>query len=210
MLKTRRSNPSGISVKRETPLIVFGAGILIVIVVLVSFFPMTWSVKDEEYIKELEKRVSDLERKIAERAPLPIKLPSNETNHVQIDRQMIERQMSDYRKLEETLSMQTKMMAGRIDGLQKQVEELRRGVVVKEQKKTVVAPQPKPIQSDVVRRPRPLKEKKNELRYHLVRQGDTFYSISKSYDLSLKKLRELNKFDDKAKLYPGQTIIVGP
>lgn len=207
MLKARRLNPTDISVKRETPLIVFGAGILIVIVALVSFFPMTWTVKDEAYIKDLEKRVSDIERKMVESSPLPVKQPNNETNRIQIDSQLIERQLSDYRKRDDALTMQAKMMAARIDELQKQVDELRRGMVVREQKKIVVAAQRKRIQPDVVK---PLKEKKNQLLYHLVRQGDTFYSISKSYGLSLKKLRELNKFDDNARLYPGQTIIVGP
>jgi len=203
MLKTRRLNPTGISVKRETPLIVFGAGILIVIVILMSFFPMTWNVKDEAYIKDLEKRVSDLERKLAESPQLPVKLPNDETNRVQTDRLL-----SDARKLEESMVIQSKMMAGRVDELQKQVAELRREMAREQQKKAVVTPESKRTQAVAAK---PVKEMLiKEKRTHLVRQGDTFYSISKSYDLSLKKLRELNKFDDKARLYPGQTIIVGP
>jgi len=202
MLITRRSNTTGISVKRETPLIVFGAGILIVIVVLVSFFPMTWDVKDEEYIKDLEKRVSDLEMKMAESPTLHIKPPNNETYNTQIDRLL-----SDSRRLEAALSMESKAVSGRVDELQKQVDELQRGMAREQRAKAVVTPERKRIQSVAVKS---LKEnKKKETHYHLVRQGDTFYSISKSYDLSLEKLRELNKFDDKAKLYPGQTIIVG-
>ncbi|MFA6011440.1 MAG: LysM peptidoglycan-binding domain-containing protein [Desulfobacteraceae bacterium] len=203
MLITRRSNPTGISVKRETPLIVFGAGILIVIVVLVSFFPMTWNVKDEEYIKELEKRVSDLERKMAENPTLPVKLPNNETNSGQINRLL-----SDCRRLEASLSMESKVVSGRVDELQKQVDELRRRIPREQQTKETVTPERKRIQPVAEKSLK--KNKKKETHYHLVRQGDTFYSISKSYDLSLEKLRELNKFDDKAKLYPGQTIIVGP
>lgn len=203
MLKTRRLNPTGISVKRETPLIVFGAGILIVIVILMSFFPMTWNVKDEVYIKDLEKRVSDLERKLAESPQLHAKLPNDEMNHVQINRLV-----SDSRKLEESMAIQSKMMVAKVDELQKQVAEMRREMVREQHKKAIVTPEPKRIQPVAAK---PVKEKMiKEKRTHLVRQGDTFYSISKSYDLSLKKLRELNKFDDKARLYPGQTIIVGP
>lgn len=203
MLKTRRLNPAGISVKRETPLIIFGAGILIVIVILMSFFPMTWNVKDEAYIKDLEKRVSDLERKLTESPQLPAKLPNDETNRVQTDRLL-----SDARKLEESMVIQSKMMAGRVDELQKQVAEMRREMAREQQKKAVVTPESKRTQAVAAK---PVKEKLiKEKRTHLVRQGDTFYSISKSYGLSLKKLRELNKFDDKARLYPGQTIIVGP
>lgn len=203
MLKTRRLNPTGISVKRETPLIVFGACILIVIVILMSFFPMTWNVKDEAYIKDLEKRVSDLERKLTESPQLPAKLPNDETNRIQTDRLL-----SDSRKLEESMAIQSKMMAGRVDELQNQVAEMRREMAREKQKKAVVTPESKRTQAVAAK---PVKEKLiKEKRTHLVRQGDTFYSISKSYDLSLKKLRELNKFDDKARLYPGQTIIVGP
>lgn len=203
MLKTRRMNSAGISVRRETPLIVFGAGILIVIVILMSFFPMTWNVKDEAYIKELEKRISDLEKKPVEGPPPPVKSPIDEANRPQI-----ERLLSENRKLEESIAIQSKMMTEKIDELRLQVAEMRREMDRERRKKTVVTTEPKRIQPVAVK---PAKEKlKKEKVYHLVRQGDTFYSISKSYDLSLEKLRELNKFDDKAKLYPGQTIIVGP
>lgn len=206
MPKNIRSKSTGISVKRETPLILFGAGILIVIVILVSFFPMTWNVKDEEYIKDIEKRVSDLERKMAEAPLLPEKPhQSDESNRVQMERQIPDF-LKDFRKLETSLTMQTKIIGGRVDELQSQVDELRLGMA-RNQRRPDVIPQRKNVQPNAVKT---LPDKKNSALHYVVRQGDTFYSISKSYGLSLKKLRELNKFDDKTKIYPGQSIVVGP
>jgi LysM repeat protein len=43
---------------------------------------------------------------------------------------------------------------------------------------------------------------------HTVKQGDTLYRISRRYNLSVEQLRQYNKLDPKASIYPGQKLKV--
>ena len=44
--------------------------------------------------------------------------------------------------------------------------------------------------------------------YHKVVRGDTLYSISRKYGLSVEKIRRLNNLSDKKPIQPGQKLIV--
>jgi LysM repeat protein len=120
-------------------------------------------------------------------------------------------------------------MEQRIDFLQSQLNTMQR-IAEREQepkKQAVVRPyissrteKEKPAQRKILNKGMDAKQKyggtlKRETKkigpvYHVVRQGDTFYSICRLYGISLQKLGELNHFDEKAEIYPGQKIIVGP
>ena len=45
---------------------------------------------------------------------------------------------------------------------------------------------------------------------HLVRKGDTLYSISKQYGLSVSQLMALNKLSKGAVINPGQSLKISP
>ncbi len=45
---------------------------------------------------------------------------------------------------------------------------------------------------------------------HLVRQGETLFSISKLYNTSIQQLMDWNKLDEKANIQPGQVLIISP
>jgi hypothetical protein len=72
---------------------------------------------------------------------------------------------------------------------------------------------------EMVEKPAPVKAAKPEntgapekpaitLQYHQVAGGDTLYSISKRYNLSVAKLLELNHLDKNSVILPGQKLIV--
>jgi len=42
--------------------------------------------------------------------------------------------------------------------------------------------------------------------YHVVQKGETLYSISKKYGLTVEELRRLNKFNKESLLQPGQRL----
>lgn len=42
--------------------------------------------------------------------------------------------------------------------------------------------------------------------YHVVQKGETLYSISKKYGLTVEQLRRLNKFDKEVLIQPGQRL----
>ena len=56
--------------------------------------------------------------------------------------------------------------------------------------------------------PGPQKETKAKI--HTVKQGENLYRISRRYNLSVEQLRQYNKLDSKASIYPGQKLNVTP
>ncbi|AWV98352.1 LysM peptidoglycan-binding domain-containing protein [Arcticibacterium luteifluviistationis] len=81
-----------------------------------------------------------------------------------------------------------------------------------------VKPKPQPVQPRVIEpRPEPVRTKpvaiesyetSREQRTHLVRQGETLFSISKQYGLSLSELRRLNNMSSNDILKYGDELIV--
>lgn len=222
----RRFKSSESSVKGETLLIAFGACILVVVIVLVSFFPMTWKLKDDRYIKTLEMRVAELEKKSCVTPPTPTPVVPADDDTQRIRKEQL---LSELRKIETSYSDRVKSMEQRIDVLQSQLNTMQRIAEREQEPKKPAAVRPdklsrpekeKPVQRKIVNKGMDVKQKyggtlKRETKktgpaYHVVRQGDTFYSICRSYGISLQKLGELNHFDEKAEIYPGQKIIVGP
>jgi LysM repeat protein len=66
-------------------------------------------------------------------------------------------------------------------------------------KRTVTVPQREPASTAV---------KRAEALYHEVRSGETLYSISRSYGLTVDELLQLNKLEGKAVIQPGQRLLV--
>ncbi len=81
-----------------------------------------------------------------------------------------------------------------LEALQKQLNEPR--------KASVATPtEIKPVKQAALESP-------GKLKYHMVAAGDTFYSISKRYNLSIENLLRMNHMDADSILQPGQKIIV--
>ncbi len=51
-------------------------------------------------------------------------------------------------------------------------------------------------------------EKTTNKRYHTVRGGETLYSISRRHDLTVQKIRLLNKLNDSSVIHPGQKLLL--
>jgi LysM repeat protein len=58
--------------------------------------------------------------------------------------------------------------------------------------------------------PAPEPKKETKAKIHTVKQGETLYRISRRYNLSVEQLRQYNKLDSKASIYPGQRLNVTP
>jgi len=48
----------------------------------------------------------------------------------------------------------------------------------------------------------------NQKKYHTVQKGDTLYSLSRKYKISMKELARLNHLTEKQPLHPGQKLII--
>ena len=53
-------------------------------------------------------------------------------------------------------------------------------------------------------------QKETTTKIHTVQKGETLYRISRQYNLSVEQLRQYNKLDSKASIYPGQKLNVSP
>jgi len=49
-----------------------------------------------------------------------------------------------------------------------------------------------------------------EKRYHTVRKGESLYKISKTYGITVEKLRKLNHLSPDQSIRPGQKLLVSP
>lgn len=166
-----------------------------VVIILVNFFPMTSKVKDDAYIKELEQRIISLEQQLDDLGPVLMRLKQDENLGAQVDRIKTACQ-----RLDASLTLKTNLLAERLDKL-----ESRASAFEKEKTKApaVASTPPKELKKN----PSPPKPSP---RYHIVEKGDTAYSISKAYGITLQKLKELNKFSEKTTIYPGQKLLVEP
>ena len=51
-------------------------------------------------------------------------------------------------------------------------------------------------------------EKPTNKRYHTVRSGETLYSISRRHNLTVQKIRLLNKLNNSSVIHPGQKLLL--
>lgn len=51
-------------------------------------------------------------------------------------------------------------------------------------------------------------QKKATKKYHQIRPGETLFSISRRYDISVKDLCRLNNFTQEEEIYPGQKLLI--
>jgi LysM repeat protein len=56
----------------------------------------------------------------------------------------------------------------------------------------------------------PAAQKETQAKIHTVKKGETLYRISRQYNLSVEQLRQYNKMDANASIYPGQKLNVSP
>ena len=68
----------------------------------------------------------------------------------------------------------------------------------------------KPVQTPAVKNPAPKKAVKQTAKTHIVKKGETLYSISRKYGLSLNQLMTYNKLSKKSVINPGQSLKLSP
>jgi hypothetical protein len=62
-------------------------------------------------------------------------------------------------------------------------------------------PSPEETKADTIKDTKPA-------RYHVVKAGETLYSISRRYGLNVDALRQFNSLDKDATIYPGQKLVI--
>ncbi len=97
-------------------------------------------------------------------------------------------------RLETAFSVKFNSLIDRVGKIEKSISQLKNKTEKKESKSKVAAATKKAV--------------KKKSRSHMVKNNETLYSIGKKYNISIDKLRELNKLSKGATIYPGDNLFV--
>lgn len=158
----------------------FGIGSLILIILLMLVLGGTRGT-----VTGLDKRLKKLEQRIDNLQDVDDKV-----TQVLEQAQAFEQFKERFDRLEASMTL-------RMDHVVKGLKDLQKKVAESRPKKTVSS------------RPAKVAKKTAKKRYHTVRRGETLYSISRKYSLTVNKIRILNKLSDRALIHPGQKLLVG-
>jgi LysM repeat protein len=169
------------SVRFILPLLL--AGIVLVIIMAVWFRGKPQRPPVNLVNHELQDRVTALEKQLMELKGIEERL------------QTLERDSQSYLQAVEKLNRMETSLSQRMDQLSKILS---------------VAP-PKPaVERPLEKQTAQKTVKQANAVTHVVKSGDTLYSISRHYQVSIDQLRSDNNLGKKSTLHPGQKIIVNP
>ncbi len=110
-----------------------------------------------------------------------------------------------FERSEASASLRMDHITSNLEALQKQMGDLRKASVTLPTKKA----NEKAISPTTQRKTDDPAKAASKVQYHTVAAGDTFYSISKRYNLKLEDLLEMNHLDQSSTLQLGQKLVVG-
>jgi len=157
------------------------AGFVIVVALALFFFSGSDSSEGSQRLTLLENRINRLESRLAALEP-----GKGQEDSAGPDNQKIAQYMGRFDRFEVATAKRMDDLTKRLDSLSKKLPG-DQAPVSKHPAKDTSAAKPEP-------------------QFHLVSKGETLYSISRAYGLTLNELRRLNKLDDKAAIYPGQKL----
>ena len=182
----------------EIPLVIAGAGLLVLIVFLSIFIFTIFVQKPEEVdiegkfegkLRSVDARINQLEGRLANMEVIAQQLLKMENRGKQIG--LVVARVDT---LESDFSLQLNRISQKLDQYIKQQEA---------EKKKQAAHALKPLEKTVK-----VSAQKNVKLYHHVRSGETLYSISRRYEISLDQLHRLNPSISVVAIYTGQKIRV--
>ena len=182
-LTRKKKSPFGsrvLNMPEGIPFSWFGIGALILIILLMLVLGGTRGT-----VTGLDKKLKKLEQRIDNLQDI-----NDKVTQVLEQAQVFEPFNERFNRLEASMTL-------RMDQVVKGLNALRKKVAASRPKKTVSS------------RPAKVAKKTAKKRYHTVRRGETLYSISRKYGLTVKKIRILNKLSHRALIHPGQKLLVG-
>jgi len=181
--------------KNEFALILFGAFLLTILIFF--FFFRSSNSKSEVFeqnvssasFSDFEMRIQNIEKALQighslKSEGVNFKESVTQVNHIK-DR---------LGRLETAFSVKFDSLIDRIGKIEKSISQLENKTVKKESEPKAAVPVKKAV--------------KKKSQFHMVKKEETLYSISKQYNISIDKLRELNKLSKGATIYPGDNLLV--
>ena len=180
-------NQTGIlQTKSNRPYIIGGIGLVIFVILLIMVLSRPSDVVDGEQLQSLEERIQNLEKKLA-----TIDVIGQAFDRIDNNEKELNLIMERVDRFEGTITTQ-------IDQIIKELGKLHQ--------KTGSAPPPKAKASQPVAK----STTEKNMKIHEVSAGDTLYSISRHYGLTVDQLRKYNNIGKDTAIRPGQKLKLSP
>ena len=175
---------SSVFSKVANPLILIPA-VVIILGLLYIFLPIGNKDQDKAQLKGIEARIDQLEKRM-------LKLESVGERVLNL-----EKTLKNHGTLEKRMDHLESSIAKRMDQVDKELLQLRKDMDAKTVRKSATPPstQPKKTTTDGVTQ-------------HVVKKGETLYSIGRKYGLTVEQLRKKNGLDKNSVIFIGQKLTV--
>jgi len=165
--------------------IIWVPAVVIILILFYIFLPTGNGTQGTAQLKGLEARLDQVEKRMLKLEGVGERVLN------------LEKSLKDNGTLEKQLDRLEASIAKRLDQVDKELLQLRKNMQAK-QAKTTVAPSTNQQKSAT-----PPKATQ-----HVVKKGDTLYSISRTYGLTVDRLRTINKLDKNSVIFVGQKLTV--
>jgi LysM repeat protein len=180
------------------PFLLAGAGVILVIIVILMFMSGSPRSGEKDQIKSIENRLKSIEEKLA-------KLEWIDTGLARLDSKEKEIASTSERilQMEAALNKKADQIAREAAKPAPKPAETHppQKVETHPQKVEAAPPKPAPAQAKADKTPKP--------KVHVVQKGETIFGISRKYGIPADQLMKLNKIDQKNPIKPGQELVLG-
>lgn len=167
-------------------LVIAIVALIVILLVLINGAGETLSTRK---LEALEERIQSLEERLDKYTSIDEKV-----TRIWEQAKSFEKFKDRFDRTEASTSLRMDHLTMSLETLQKQLKEN-------------PPPQPAAPAEETAASP-PSQPGTNNMHYHEVSAGDTLYSISKKYNLSVDELRKLNRMAPNSVIVPGQKLIV--
>ena len=169
------------------------AGAVGVVLLVMLLFSNINEPTDQESLSALEQKIERLEQRLEKYDGVDEKV-----TRIWEQAKSFETFKSRFDRSEASMSLRMDHLAMSLDALQKKTDETLKKVGNLEKGVAQTAASASP----------PSVKKTATVKTHTVAAGDTLFSISRRYNLSVEKLRSINKLTEKTVIHVGQTLTV--
>ncbi|MEA2061216.1 MAG: LysM peptidoglycan-binding domain-containing protein [Thermodesulfobacteriota bacterium] len=196
--------------KNDLSLVFLGAGVLTIVVFFVFFSNCGDKDRDApvntQQTSALENRIAKLEEILDNKGLEPEEMPGTENSH-----SLLASCNARLERVEAALSLKYGTITERMDNMEAKVSDLiERMDTMAGKIDSAAALSVKKTEKAEKSRSQTFQEKKKSPKQVLytVKKGDTLYSISRKFKISLDRLRKMNKLTKTSKIYPGDNLVV--
>jgi hypothetical protein len=176
--------------RTETPFVLMGIGLVVVVAVFFAFFPREKGGDVFPDSEAISQRLGQVEEKIGsvETALKPL-------SGLQEDMETVKKSVLRFDSADASMSARVQRLAEELASLKDEMAELKKA---REAEVKTSAAAPRADQTEAA----------SGAVYHEVRKGDTLYNISRRYDVSVGEIRSLNGLSGQDAIHPGQKLKV--